>query len=75
ESYLQAIRQIQPRGPYLLAGYSYGGLVAFDLACLLHEQGEAIDLLMLIDSTTNPRQWPLAVWLEALGRRFRNHAA
>src|SRR5260370_4691198 len=32
EAYLDAIRTVQPNGPYFLAGYSFGGLVAFEMA-------------------------------------------
>jgi amino acid adenylation domain-containing protein len=70
--YRQAIREIQPSGPYCLSGYSYGGLIAFDLACRLAAQGEEIGLLALIDSTTNPRRWPYRVWLTHLMQRARD---
>lgn len=70
EYYLHAIRQLQPDGPYRLAGYSYGGLIAFDIACLLRSQGQTVDLLALIDTVTDPRQWPLTVWVDRLGRRL-----
>ena len=49
-SYLAAIRQQQPRGPYALAGWSFGGLVAFELACQLQREGEQVDLLAIIDA-------------------------
>ncbi len=73
EYYLAAIRSAQIRGPYRLAGYSYGGLVAFDLACLMQEQRERVDFLALIDSATNPRQWPIRVWLVHLIKRLKVH--
>ncbi len=50
ESYLSAIRQQQPSGPYALAGWSFGGLVAFEIACQLQREGEKVDLLAIIDS-------------------------
>ena len=49
-SYLSAIRQQQPTGPYALAGWSFGGLVAFEIACQLQSDGEKVDLLAIIDS-------------------------
>lgn len=73
--YLAAIRDVQPSGPYLLGGYSSGGLVAFEMASLLAQAGERTALLMLLDTQTNARQWPLAVWLDILGRRARHHVA
>jgi thioesterase domain-containing protein len=48
--YLQALRGVQPRGPYLLGGWSLGGVVAFELARQLRQQGEEVALLALIDS-------------------------
>jgi nonribosomal peptide synthetase DhbF len=48
--YLDQIRNIQPAGPYHLLGYSFGGLVAFDIAHCLQLQGEQIALLALLDS-------------------------
>nr|WP_301542280.1 non-ribosomal peptide synthetase [Pyxidicoccus fallax] len=47
--YLEAIRAIQPRGPYRLGGWSMGAVVAFEMARQLHARGEAVELLALID--------------------------
>jgi thioesterase domain-containing protein len=49
-SYLGEIREQQPRGPYLLGGYSAGGIVAFEIARQLTTQGERVALLALLDS-------------------------
>ena len=48
--HLAEIRIIQPTGPYLLAGYSYGGLVAFEMARALEALGERVALLSIIDT-------------------------
>jgi amino acid adenylation domain-containing protein len=48
--HLAEIGAIQPTGPYLLAGYSYGGLVAFELACALEARGERVALLAILDT-------------------------
>jgi amino acid adenylation domain-containing protein len=50
--YLQAIQTVQAAGPYLLGGWSLGGLVAFELAQQLRQQGEAVALVALFDSWT-----------------------
>ena len=47
---LEAIRAVQPAGPYYLAGYSFGGAVAFDMACRLEAVGEQVGLLAVLDS-------------------------
>ncbi len=49
-SYLQAVRSVQPRGPYQLLGWSFGGLPAFEMAQQLVKDGEAVSLLALIDT-------------------------
>ncbi len=49
--YLAEIRSVQPRGPWHLAGWSFGGLPAFELARRLRDQGEEIGSLVLIDPT------------------------
>ncbi len=48
--HLDAIRQVQPHGPYLLAGYSLGGLVTFEMARQLAAAGEKVALLAMLDS-------------------------
>jgi thioesterase domain-containing protein/acyl carrier protein len=48
--YLEDLRRVQPNGPYLLGGWSMGGVVAFELAQQLLSLGEEIALLALIDS-------------------------
>jgi amino acid adenylation domain-containing protein len=48
--YIAAMREAQPRGPYLLGGWSFGGLVAFEMAQQLKEQGEQVELLAMLDT-------------------------
>jgi acetoacetyl-CoA synthetase len=48
---LGQIQAAQPAGPYALVGYSFGGLVAFELARRLVENGESVAFLGLIDTT------------------------
>jgi amino acid adenylation domain-containing protein len=49
-SYIQDIQKIQPHGPYYLAGHSFGGIMAFEMAQQLQRQGETVGLLGLFDS-------------------------
>lgn len=49
--YIKAIQRIQPEGPYLLAGWSMGGAIAFEMALQLQSQGQEISLLALIDAS------------------------
>ncbi len=48
--YLAEIRGLQPEGPYHLCGWSSGGLIAFEMARQLEEQGRSVGLLALIDA-------------------------
>ncbi|MCI0395888.1 MAG: amino acid adenylation domain-containing protein, partial [Chloroflexi bacterium] len=77
--YLSLMREVQPEGPYLLGGWSAGGVVAFEMAQQLRNQGQEVGLLVLIDSPVpNPQQTPALAyqapqktWLrakEGLGR-------
>lgn len=52
--YIQEMRKIQPIGPYLLGGYSMGGTIAFEMAQQLHQQGEQVELLAIIDTPAQP---------------------
>jgi thioesterase domain-containing protein len=49
-AYLSEIRALQPWGPYLVGGYSFGGLVAFEMTRQLHAAGERVDTLILLDA-------------------------
>ncbi len=48
--YIKAMRTIQPEGPYFLGGWSFGGLVAFEMAQQLKKAGYAVGLLAVLDT-------------------------
>ncbi len=48
--YIADIRRFQPKGPYLIGGYSGGGTAAFEMAHQLEAMGEAVSLLVCLDS-------------------------
>ncbi|MBD0336578.1 MAG: hypothetical protein ICV62_13905 [Cyanobacteria bacterium Co-bin13] len=48
--YVQAIQSVQPRGPYFLGGWSFGGLVAFEMAQQLTQAGQQVGLLAILDT-------------------------
>lgn len=48
--FMQELRKLQDRGSFLLVGYSYGGLVAYEIARRLRMEGEDVPLLVLIDT-------------------------
>ncbi|MBC8636025.1 amino acid adenylation domain-containing protein [Caballeronia sp. EK] len=51
DRYIAHIRAIQPRGPYRLMGWSFGGLVAHRIATSLEALGETVAHVVLLDST------------------------
>src|SRR5208282_524220 len=48
--YINAMRTVQAEGPYLLGGWSMGGVVAFEMAQQLYAQGQRAALLALLDT-------------------------
>ncbi len=49
KDYITQLQRIIPNGPYLIAGFSFGGLVAFEMAIQLQRQGFEVPVLILID--------------------------
>jgi amino acid adenylation domain-containing protein len=52
--YVKEIRSVQPHGPYLLSGWCFGGIVAFEMAQQLHAIGEQVDLLAMLNAPSTP---------------------
>jgi thioesterase domain-containing protein len=50
ERYLEEVHRVWPRGPYLLGGASFGGLVAFEMARRLERAGGVVPLVALFDT-------------------------
>jgi amino acid adenylation domain-containing protein len=67
--YVAAMREVQPVGPYRLAGWSLGAPVAFEMARQLEASGEPVGLLALLDAGLPGDDWRLphllrfALWL------------
>jgi thioesterase domain-containing protein len=49
-SHIATIKEIQPHGPYRLVGWSFGGLVAQEIAVSLQRRGDKVDLLACLDA-------------------------
>jgi thioesterase domain-containing protein/acyl carrier protein len=49
QRYIEALRAVQPTGPYILGGWSTGGLVAFEMARQLRDLGEELAFLAILD--------------------------
>jgi amino acid adenylation domain-containing protein len=48
--YIEEIKRNQPNGPYIIGGWSFGGVVAFDICQKLLAQGDCIEILIMLDS-------------------------
>ena len=51
--YVSEIKKLQPKGPYYLSGYSFGGWIALEMARQLTENFENVALLVLLDTRRN----------------------
>lgn len=73
--YVAQAQQVQAQGPYFLAGYSLGGVVAFEMAQQLKAMGEEVGLLVLLDSIA-PKPSAPSRWFGAqtVARRFQAEA-
>ncbi|MEA2698228.1 MAG: hypothetical protein QOI66_2499 [Myxococcales bacterium] len=54
--YLVELRTVQPHGPYLLGGFSGGGITAYEMARQLMEAGEVVQLVVLLDTPVPRRE-------------------
>ena len=59
EDYLKEMRQVQPSGPYMLGGFSGGGIIAYEIAQKLKAAGEDVAMLAMLD-TPLPQRRPLS---------------
>jgi acetoacetyl-CoA synthetase len=67
--YIEQIRSVQAHGPYALAGFSMGGLIALEIAQQLLQCGETVELLALLDTQLDEQCLTFQDWL--LHRRHR----
>ena len=47
---VDAMKRLQPSGPYLIVGFSSGGVVAYEMAQQLHRRGEQVSRVILVDA-------------------------
>jgi len=72
---LDAVKELQPHGPYFLIGYSLGGLVTLEMAQRLSAQGEKVGLLALLDAYPHFRHLSLGQRARLVLQRSRRYAA
>jgi thioesterase domain-containing protein len=73
--YLKAVRRRQPKGPYHLAGYSFGGTMVYEMARLLTEAGEKVEFLGLFDTENPARDWRKYGMKERMSVYWKAHAS
>ncbi|ROW11307.1 hypothetical protein VMCG_01024 [Cytospora schulzeri] len=69
ETYLAAIKRVQPSGPYAIAGYSFGGTVAFEIAKMLRAEpyGDEVPFLAVFDQPPHIKQrMRVGGWVDVL---------
>lgn len=71
-AHIDALRQVQERGPFRLGGFCNGGVLAFEMARQLQEEGEQVEFLGLVNPSA-PRQRSLLRWVtsKVTGQRSR----
>ena len=72
--YIEQIRSVQPHGPYALAGFSMGGLIAFEIAQQLLQLGETVELVALLYTQLDEQCLTLQDWLLHQRRRVELRA-
>ncbi|HVB55256.1 MAG TPA: alpha/beta fold hydrolase [Candidatus Acidoferrales bacterium] len=73
--YLAAIKELQLNGPYLLIGYSLGGLVVLEMAQRLSEVGEEVRLLAMVDAYPHFRHLSIRQRARLITRRAGRRAS
>ena len=51
--YADAMQKVQPYGPYAIAGYSYGGVIAYEVAKVIESRGEEVKFVGLVNAPPN----------------------
>ncbi len=83
--YVERVKEVQPEGPYMLAGWCFGGFLAYEMACQLHEAGEKVGFLGMIETWGQPQRgwrfklhrlknlfhWGPSGWMEFFSRRLK----
>ena len=71
--YVEGLNELQAHGPYILIGYSFGGLVALEMAQRLSDCGKQVGLLVMIDAYPHPRNLSTGPRLRLTVQRAARH--
>jgi amino acid adenylation domain-containing protein len=68
--YIESILKVNPKGPYALAGFSFGGIVAFEMARQLKEQDKTVSIVALLDTYADSSYYCAPYWQKKLSRIY-----
>jgi oxalate---CoA ligase len=71
--YIEQIRAVRAKGPYLVGGFSFGGTVAFEMAQQLSAMGEQVSLVIMLDSQFSGTVVPALTRYPSLRGEIRRH--
>jgi len=71
--YLDELEKSRLEGPYILIGYSFGGLVAFEMARRLLENEQRVAMLVLLHAFPHPRFLSVDLRARLIGKRMGRH--
>ncbi|WP_113970949.1 non-ribosomal peptide synthetase [Rossellomorea aquimaris] len=72
EKYIEEMFTVQPKGPYMIAGWSLGGTIAYEIAKQLERNGETVEYLGLIDTHPRYDMNPKELNIKSLLTRYGN---
>lgn len=68
--YIDSMVKINPKGPYAIAGFSFGGIVAFEIARQLKEKGKTISTIALLDTYADSSYYQASYHKKKLARYY-----
>jgi len=71
--YLEELGESRLEGPFILIGYSFGGLVAFEMARRLMENEQSVAMLVLLHAFPHPRFLSVDQRARLIGKRMGRH--
>jgi thioesterase domain-containing protein len=70
--YIKEIRLVQPKGPYIISGFSMGGVVIYEMAQQLQREGEKPSLVIFLDAPSPNYPEMLEKQNKSISKKIRN---
>ena len=68
--YIESVIKINPNGPYAIAGFSFGGIVAFEMARQLIDQGKKVSTVVLLDTYVDSSYYYASISKKRMARYY-----